>query len=607
MDFFPTSMAMQQILYSGKHLLIPRFQREYCWDKRIVREFFTDIVSRLIFEDHSTEAESDEPSIKNLPYFIGTMLFLGKFSSKNDSKSGSHDTESLEIVDGQQRITTITIFLSALSARLKSQAPGLAKKAFEYIQRTDDDDNPFSVLLTKTSYPFFQNYVQTPIDQRVATYLEPQTEEDVSIKSAYDKFATLMEGDNLKRQVASICGLKDGVLDSYSDIKILAAIRRELLEETQAVVITTSDRAAANMIFEILNGKGMHLANIDLIKNRLFEMIPDDGAADNAEEMWKKIQHNLNDRGDDIGLATFYRHFWISKYKKVTSSHLYDSFKISIKPHTKERYIQFLDEMDKESESYSMIVHPRMEDFQNRKEYAPVVQSMRILADWFSVDQSRIGLLALFNAKKQNLISFKQLSRCIRTIEIFHFAYNSVCRLPSNRFESLYSQFAIALRNADNKTEVNRILFDFLEKLSDLLPTENVFSENYYDITYFGKQKRQMNMTAKYAVNAIAMHKDDREQFEDDLSIEHIVPESSPSSRVTNIGNLIALESDLNRKAGDLSSKDKINVYSKSRYRWVSDFCDDYINFQESDIPVRAKRMAKYTYEKIIQPVMPQK
>lgn len=604
MDFVPVSMTIKQILYSGKHLMIPRFQREYCWDKRIVREFYRDIVSRLVFKERTVGKGPQDGDINRLPYFIGTMLFLGKFSSGNNTISDFPGNEILEVVDGQQRITTITIFLSALSARLESQDSDLARKAFEYVQRTDDDNRPFPVLVTKTSYPFFQNYVQTPINKREAPILPPQTEEDRLIKDAYDNFASLMEGDNLKRQVTSICGLKKGVLDLYSDKEILAAIRSELLEETQVVVITTNDRISANMIFEILNGKGVHLANIDLIKNRIFEEIPDDRAADNAEVMWKKIQQNLRKRGDDIGLATFYRHFWISKYKKVTSSHLYDSFKTSIKPHSRERYVQFLNELDKESETYSVIVHPQMEDFKSRKEYVPLVQSMKILSDWFSVDQSRIGLLALFYAKEQSLISFKQLKDSIREIEIFHFAYNSVCRLPSNRFETLYSKFAIALRNAETKEAANRELSDFSGSLSGLLPTETVFSENYCGITYVGRQQRPMNMVAKYAINAIAMHKDGRKQFEDDLSIEHIIPESNSSEKATNIGNLIALEGDLNREASNLGSEDKEKIYKRSKYRWVHDFCDKYNNFQEIDIEERASRLAQYTYREIVQPIM---
>ena len=599
MDFTPVTKTVRTILNSGSRLLIPRFQREYCWDKRITREFYKDIVSRLDFSNKR---------IKELPYFIGTMLFLHKRGSSNNSDAEDSNDDVIEIVDGQQRLTTITIFLSALSARFEPESPAMAKKVFQYVKTTDDNDDSFPILTTKTSYPFYQNYIQTPAYERKETLLTPLSEEDQTIKEAYDAFDTLMRGDNLKKQIISICGLDSDALDEYSDKEVLAAIRDELLA-TQVVVISTSDRSSANLIFEILNGKGVHLANIDLIKNKLFEKVPDDGTVDNAEVMWKKIQNNLSKRGDDIGLATFYRHFWISKYKKVRSNQLYDSFQKWITPSTEERYIAFLEEMEKESNRYSIIVHPRLEDFQNRKEYAPIVQSMKVLCDWFSVDQSRIGLLALLDAKERNIITYKQLSAYISMIEMFHFSYNSVCHLPANRFESIYSRFAISLRKADTQESVAKALKILSDGFNELIPEPDIFIQGFCKLTFSGHGQTQMNLATKYAINAIAMEKDNKKQFENDLTIEHIIPESykskSPSfASVTNIGNLIALENGLNGSAADIDSKNKLQIYKKSNYNWVSEFCQKHSQFGINDIPQRAKTLATYVYEKIITPKM---
>ncbi len=605
MEFTPVTKTVKTILNSGSRLLIPRFQREYCWDKRITREFYKDIVSRLDFSNKR---------IKELPYFIGTMLFLHEHGSSNNDNTEDSNDDVIEIVDGQQRLTTITIFLSALSARFESVSPALAKKAFQYVKTTDDNDNSFPILTTKTSYPFYQNFIQTPAHERKESLLgqsseeDKLSEEDQTIKEAYEAFDALMSGDNLKKQIVSICGLDSNALDEYSDKDVLVAIREELLA-TKVVVISTNDRSSANMIFEILNGKGVHLANIDLIKNKLFEKVPDNGTVDNAEVMWKKIQNNLSKRGDNIGIATFYRHFWISKYKKVRSNQLYDSFKKWITPSTEERYIAFLAEMEKESNRYSLIVHPRLEDFQNRKEYAPIVQSMTVLSDWFSVDQSRIGLLALLDAKERNIITYKQLSAYISMIEMFHFSYNSVCHLPANRFESIYSRFAISLRKADTQEAVTKALKILSDGFNELIPERDIFIQGFCKLTFSGHGQTQMNLATKYAINAIAMAKDNKKQFENDLTIEHIIPESdkskSPSfASVTNIGNLIALENGLNRSAADMDSKDKLQIYKKSNYNWVSEFCQKYSEFEMSDISQRAKTLATYVYEKIITPKM---
>ena len=64
---------------------------------------------------------------------------------------------------------------------------------------TDNDGDPFPVLTTKTSYPFFQNYVQAPVAKREALISNPESEEDEAIKKAYDNFKKLLSGENLKQ------------------------------------------------------------------------------------------------------------------------------------------------------------------------------------------------------------------------------------------------------------------------------------------------------------------------------------------------------------------------------------------------------------------------
>lgn len=597
MEFTPEQKTVKDILGSGSQLVIPRFQREYCWGSSVVREFYRDIVSRLDFT---------QKKIKTLPYFIGTMLFLYKRGTQDDETD--IDDSVIEVVDGQQRLTTITIFLAALAARLNDESPALAEKVFQYVKTTDDNNDPLAILTTKTSYPYFQNYVQTPVGERDSALLVVESDEDKLIKTAYQEFEKMMEGGNLKKQIADYCNLDKDALLAYSDKDILVAIRDELLS-TKAIVIRTNERASANMIFEILNGKGVHLANIDLIKNRLFEKIPYDRTVDNAEVKWKKIQSNLSQRGEGTGLATFYHHFWISKYKKVNSNSLYDSFKSEIKPCSKDRYKDFLLELEKESMRYSIVVHPRLEDFQNRKEYAPIVQSMTILSDWFNVNQSRIGLLALMDAKERDLISFKQFADYTGMIEVFHFAYNSVCHLPANGVEAPYSSFAISIREAGSKEEAKKCLRYLSNKFAGKIPTKTVFMEEFCKLSYSSRGQRRRNMATKYAINALTSARQGKKLFERDLSIEHIIPESQtselyPDTLVTNVGNLIGLETHLNREAADLDSVDKRELYKRSNYKWVSDFYSDNPEFKVDQIQERAKELAAVMYDEIIEPRM---
>lgn len=100
MNIKPQDKTIKELLLSGRQFIIPRFQREYSWDKKNYKEFLDDMLNCLIVSDGKVIYDQ---------YFLGTMLFVG------DCFEG--DKSEIDVVDGQQRLTTITILFSALSDR----------------------------------------------------------------------------------------------------------------------------------------------------------------------------------------------------------------------------------------------------------------------------------------------------------------------------------------------------------------------------------------------------------------------------------------------------------------------------------------------------------
>src|SRR3546814_10811848 len=93
MNIKPKDETIKSLLISGSQFTIPRFQREYSWDKKNYQEFLDDMLNCLTLKEGKLEPNS---------YFLGTMLFIGDYSDSNDHN------KSIFVVDGQQRITTIT-------------------------------------------------------------------------------------------------------------------------------------------------------------------------------------------------------------------------------------------------------------------------------------------------------------------------------------------------------------------------------------------------------------------------------------------------------------------------------------------------------------------
>lgn len=581
MDIKPYDKTVRELFVSGRQFSIPRFQREYSWDKKNYQEFYQDMMSNLIIENGH---------ISSSQYFLGTMLFIGNFAEGTE--------QEIQVVDGQQRLTTITIFFSALSDRFRLAGENtLSEQIFKYIMTKDDNGNDVRIIKSKTHYPFFAYFIQ---DREKAVNQDPNTDEEICIKEAYDYLYGQISDDRLKAQLKRKHG--SDVVEHLNYLDILKALRDQILNCT-FVSISTKDRNQANKIFEILNAKGKRLAHIDLIKNKIFEVLNKQEPADFAEESWATIKNTLNSEKESVGLATYYRHFWISKYKRTYSNKLYDDF--SSIPKTEASYKEFLENLLSNVKIYMQIVNPKREDYNNRKEYFWLVQSLNSLNNYFNVVQVRIALLALFDLKQRDIIDLKLLKKTIVYLENFHFAYNAILTGRSNRLESIYSNFAIALRKSRNKEEANNVIN---QKLVNLLepqfPAFNEFRDRFINLNY-SKKDNSLNVKTKYAINKLNCYYSQKELFEDDGSIEHIFPESA-GEQALNIGNLILLEAGINENAGKRNYQEKIEYYKKSKYSWVGKFVEQHLMWDDTMIVDRAKILAKEYYTKILGKELPE-
>lgn len=576
MNIKPYDKTVRDLLGSKRQFVIPRFQREYSWDKKNYQEFLEDMLGNLIIKDGR---------ISSSQYFLGTMLFIGNFAEGTE--------QEIQVVDGQQRLTTITILFSAMSdIFLTLGEQTLSRQLFAYIMTEDDDGNEVRILKSKTSYPFFSYFIQ---DKEKKMSPDATTEEEHCIKETYEYFRAQLTEAKLKSMLKRKHGSE--IVEALSEIDVLKALRDQVLNST-FISISTTDREQANKIFEILNAKGKRLAYIDLIKNKIFEVLNKVEPADFAEETWKNIKETLSFGKESVGLATFYQHFWSSKYKKVSSNKLYEAFNSTIKKSETE-YTEFIKELLKNAKIYMQIVNPKREDYNNRKEYFGIVQSLSCVNNYFNVVQVRIALLALFDTKQRGIVDFTMLRDTLSYLENFHFAYNAILANRTNRLEKIYSSFAIALRKSQTKAEAKCVIRDKLvAPLDELFPTFDSFSEKFVALS-FTKKDKVSNVKTKYAINKLNSLYSNNEVFANDGTIEHIIPEKEEGNTL-NIGNLILLEDNLNVEAGHENYANKCAVYAKSNYIWVKNFVAQHEQWDSSMIEQRAKEMAKVYYTEIL-------
>ncbi|MGM0293968.1 DUF262 domain-containing protein [Enterococcus sp. AZ062] len=571
MNFDPKDMDVKTLFKTYPTFNIPIFQRDYSWDKPFYSKFLEDILSGI-----SVNGSELENSI----YFIGTMVF-----------SGRQREHKIDVVDGQQRLTVMTILLSVITEKLeKEKEEGLASATFKYVKDVDDNNEPICHLVSATSSPYFDCFIQSRNKENAPNV---NTEEEENIKLTYDYFSYVLSEEKIKKDFPKL------KLIEY--VKILVGIRDQMLS-SMLIAIVTPDKDSAYMIFEILNAKGKNLASIDLIKNVIFEKLHGDqnGSVALAEKMWEDTKNQLRNRDNSIGLATFYRHYWISKYAKVTNVKLYDSFKASISPKNVKTYMEFISDLNSAAKKYVQILSPRLEDYQNRKEYKWLVQSLNSFQNSFGIVQTRIALLALFDIKESNKISTASFKDAVQFIENFTFSYTAIAKKPANIYESRFSKLAIELRKTSSKDQTNKILREFLyDVFEDKLPKYEEFEENFILLT-FTKERVSSNNLTKYVLNKISQNISKRDFFWDDSSIEHIINEDANIPETLSIGNLICLEEVLNNEADNLNYTEKTEIYSNSKYKQVKDFIQKYPQFDIDKSKERSKLLAQFYYKEIL-------
>lgn len=252
MDFKSSKKSIGGLFSCKKQFVIPRFQREYSWGKIELNEFLDDILTRIII--------NEDGKLDTSEYFWGSLLLVGDL---DDQK-----ILGVDVVDGQQRITTMTIFLSVITKLfIKKKEQGLADGLWEYVIGKDANTDIFAVLKNETPKPFFQFIIQQLEEEK----MEPKNAEEEKILTANKFFKQNLSKTGLTKKLER---LNKSELAKFDYVDLLKIIRDQLLR-SYVICISTTDNEYANMIFEILNAKGKELASVDLIKNTIFEKLDD--------------------------------------------------------------------------------------------------------------------------------------------------------------------------------------------------------------------------------------------------------------------------------------------------------------------------------------------
>lgn len=545
---------------------IPRFQRPYSWEKDQIAEFWNDTIK---------DSESD--------YFIGSIVVY----KKNDELFG--------IVDGQQRLTTITMVLCAVRDFYISE--GLvnpARGVHALIEKIDLNNEQKFVLQTETSYPYFQEHIQK--------YEEPEIDveygvEEINLKKGFELINKFIkqELELIKSNKQLTREKKDkAIQDKLNDI-------RDRTLKLKVIYVELDDEDDAYVIFETLNTRGKDLSVGDLIKNHLTKNIQaKNKGVDIPKEKWKIIRDNIDSTTKDLEIDTFLLHVWLSKYEFTTTKTLFKKFKKNI---SKAEAKIFLDNLVADSVTYKNIFDTDTKKW--NKNELPLKKSLSVLYG-FNVTQQTPMVLSIMREYNAKRLKFKFAKEALEAIEHFHYIFTAITsQRSSGGVASMYSQYARKLSEAKDDAQKLGVIRELRQKMRDRIPTYDEFLAAFKTLEFtngYTKQKKIIQYTLSkideyYNKSGVVINYDA-------MTLEHILAQN-PSNKVKDhdeyygkIGNLILIDEKTNNNLGNKPFSGKKTILQKASIH-IDDVIKNASDWTTAEIEQRTINIAKAAYNNV--------
>lgn len=558
---------LTELFTGSRFFYIPDYQRNYAWENKQVYDFFDD------FKANYNGA--------NKRYYYGTILL----QAKEDGIK-----EKFDIVDGQQRLTTLIIFVSCLLKRLVSIPNRDEDFDDDEIRKIKDrfiiHKNNYILTLQADDNDFFHTYI---LEDNVYS-------DDFRTPSQHRLFHAKEEFTKL--------------LEKASDDVVLGFMSK--INATNILVYKVNSRSEASLIFETTNDRGKQLTNIEKTKSYLMYKA---SLLDDAEQLLATIQTRFNKiyqdyaafenkqiSEDSILQYTFIAYEdWNNSKKQKEYQHYMDSMKEKAESLMEsKKYSEFIEYVERYTknlmESFSVMKKMFSLDYEEFKD----LQAMGVLYNFYPL------LIKTF--KYDTSIEKKSFRKICRLLEIFVFRVYLIRKYLTNKFQSKW--FELAKRFSGDFDALGNSIIELIK--ADEFGGDDAFigdlgDKNFFDKyssatkNYFFWKYENYLRTTKQPIASVMPHEDLKKVKGNkaNLSIEHIVARknSEEHSRViadegiivvghgdkfnkeylNSIGNLTIDPQSANSSKGKKDVEEKVSKYfNKAPYKCQNEL-EDYM------------------------------
>ena len=549
-------------LFSRRLYHIPRNQRKYVWQKQNWEDLYEDVQFVTNIKDGNEH-----------PHFLGSIVLK--------SEGRERGLQNFIIIDGQQRVITLTIFLACISFWLKYYD---MVEDFEgtkqYIVAKDDKAND-TIMVTSEFHKSLENTIhailELDIDKSKTTSPIGLVDSSVlnrtrdgSIASAFKYYITRIKNST----------------DSVNDPQDYLVRMRDAIVGISYVSIISSTEEDSYTIFEILNARGLALEDHELLKNYIMRYIYPEERRDYAKEIWTEIETLLG-----VHIKKFIHHYAIHKYGYFKDESDYNIIQRNNKAN---QTTDLLNDLKIKAEYYVKFINPRTGD-----ENGNCSDIEYLVFSFFKKkrqEQMRSVLLSLIHCRVKDEISEENYNSILIFIYNFYICYKIIGEENSNKISNTVYKYAKKLENEYSFDLVK----SFTDELRGKLPEEVTFLNAFNNVGwshhggfYDGEKNKDRVQTI---LEVFERHLSG--SCPEDLTIEHVFQDSE-SAENGKIGNLLPLESRLNKQCQGKDFAEKLAIYGRSNFKTTRNFSERYSK-QDYKIDSRTDALGKKMYREVL-------
>lgn len=536
-NFVPITQSFEEIIDNSKKYVVPKYQRDYSWSNN-------EDEWELLWEDIIS---------KNDYHYVGILVL-------------QETAKEISIIDGQQRLTTITIIiLSALyllSEYAEKEKNGTKKEKIKeqlqilmdkYIGKKDEDLKYYSRISLNIHNKIYFSYICDVLKHKQIDIIERPSD--------------LKTNENIYKCLKYYYAKIKEKLSTINPSNIIDFIKKNISEKLIFTAIKVSKHENAYLLFETLNSRLIELTAYDLLKNHLLSRV--------GKKFEQSMLDDLNSVVSDIGkhdITNFIALDWNSRNTpKISSKRVYRIISSKIK--SKTTAFEYATELRNSASAYRKIKNFDIEDNE-------IKETFKVLSYMQKAKQYYLIALSLIKMNKKKKYSLKKILKVILNITI---RYNYIAQGQANKQEVIYNKIAYKIFR-EEYSDTNEIIKDLKN------PNLEITKEEF--ISKFSNKDFANEPIDRYILAKIEEHYNPHNKIDyDNETIEHITDKIIKPEYINKIGNQTLLTKQDNNNLSGKKYTEKRKFFKEHPRKIVNMI--DAENWTVNEVDNRSKLLAE--------------